>query len=80
MYSCRLEFDEEPLGCRKSCLPKIADIITTEGFQKKKLRLLYRRNNNGQSVGQPSDIRCRDSLLFIICTKLNYVFGGFISV
>lgn len=80
MYSSRLSFDEEPLGCRKQFLPKIADIITTEGFQKKKLRLLFRRNNNGQSFGQASDIRCRDSLLFIICTKLNVVFGGFISV
>lgn len=69
------------MGCRKSSLPKIADIITTEGFQKKKLNLLYRRNNNsGQSYGQSGDIRCRNSLLFIICTKLNFVFCGFISV
>jgi hypothetical protein len=81
MYSCRLSFDQEPMGCRKSCLPKISDIITTEGFQKKKLNLLFRRNNSsGQNFGQPNDIRNRESLLFIVCTKLNFVFGGFISI
>jgi hypothetical protein len=37
MYLSRLEFDREPLGCHKKYLPKLANFLTTDGFQKKKL-------------------------------------------
>jgi hypothetical protein len=76
-----LEFDKEPLGCNKRFLPKLANFLTSDGFQKKKLQLLLRRNNtNQETYGQPIDIRNKNSLLFIICTKLNQVIGGFTSI
>lgn len=81
MYSSRIEFDREPLGCKKQFLPKLANFLTTDGFQKKKLRLLYRRNAANQEIsGQPADIRGKNSLLFIICTRVNMLIGGFISI
>jgi hypothetical protein len=76
-----LSFDKEPSGCPKRYLPKLANFLTTDGFQKKKLNLLFRRNSNNQDqYGQSTDIRNRDSLLVLICTRLNQIIGGFTSI
>ena len=81
MYSSRLSFDKQPNGCPKKHLPKLANFLTTDGFQKKKLNLIFRRSSNNQDqCGQSTDIRNRDSLLVIICTRLNQVIGGFTSI
>lgn len=77
----RLEFDKEPLGCPKKYLPKLANFLTTDGFQKKKLTLLFRRHINGQETcGKPSDIFNRGSLLVLICTRGDQIIGGFTSI
>lgn len=69
------------MGCNKRFLPKLANFLTNDGFQKKKLALLFRRNSsNSESVGQPSDIFNKISLLVLISTKQNQIIGGFTSV
>jgi hypothetical protein len=81
MYCSRLEFDREPLGCNKKFLPKLANFLTNDGFQKQKLHLIFRRNTTNQEIfGQPNDIRNKKSLLILICTKFNQVIGGFTSI
>lgn len=80
-YMSRLEFDREPLGCPKKYLPKLANFLTTDGFQKKKLALLLRRNTSGQEmVGQPSDILNRAALLVLLRTRADQIIGGFTSI
>jgi len=44
----RLEFDCEPRCCPKKYLPKLANFLTSDGFQKKKLNLIFRRNTVNQ--------------------------------
>ena len=54
--------------------------MTTDGFQKKKLDLIYRRTANNENYGQSDDLRNKNSLLVLICTKLGQVIGGFTSI
>lgn len=77
----RLDFDYEPKGCPKKYLPKLANILTADGFSKKKLNLLFRRNiNHTDTKGQPYDLFGRTSLLVLICTRMNQIIGGFTSI
>jgi hypothetical protein len=55
--------------------------MTTDGFQKKMLNLIYRRNiHNQDAKGSPYDLFNKDSLLVMICTRMNQVIGGFTSI
>lgn len=56
----RLAFVEEPLGTPKKYLPTLADLITEEGWNKKKLTPIFRRSVEHSSLGKPSDIRDRN--------------------
>lgn len=59
----------------------MANFLTTDGFQKKKLNLIYRKNiNNQEMMGSPNDIRNKNSILVLICTRLGMIIGGFTSV
>ena len=45
------------------------------------LNLIYRRNINNQDIrGSPTDLFNKDSLLVMICTRMNQVIGGFTSI
>lgn len=81
MYISRLEFDQEPTGCHKRLLPKLANFLTSDGFQKKRLQLLFRRSSTSPNTfGQHTDIFGKNSLLVVICTRNNQVIGGFTSI
>ena len=81
MYLSRLTFDHEPRGCPNKYLPNLANMLTTDGFQKKMLNLVYRRNiHNQQTKGNPEDIYGKDSLLMMICTRMNQIIGGYASI
>lgn len=76
-----MTFDYEPRGCPKKYLPNLANFMTTDGFQKKMLNLIYRRNIGNQDIrGSPTDLFNKDSLLVMICTRMNHVIGGFTSI
>jgi hypothetical protein len=81
MYSSRLKFDHEPRGCPKKLLPNLANFMTDDGFSKKTLNLIFRRNiANQELMGSSSDIFNRSSLLVLICTRMNQIIGGFTSI
>lgn len=81
MYQSRINFDIEPLSCPKKHLPRLATFLTGEGFDKKKLELLFRRTlNPKESRGDPTDIYGKTSLLVLLCTRMNQMIGGFTSV
>ena len=81
MYLSRLSFDTEPLSCPKKHLPKLANFLTGEGFDKKKLDILYRRTTNPkENHGDVSEIFGRKSLLVLLCTRMGQMIGGFTSV
>jgi len=45
------------------------------------LNLIYRRNiHNQEAKGSPYDIFNKNSLLVLICTRMNQVIGGFTSI
>lgn len=46
MYCSRLNFNFEPQSCPKKLLPRLANFMTNEGFDKKELNLVYRRAIN----------------------------------
>jgi len=73
-----LAFDQEPRGCPKKYLPILANFLTNDGFSKKNLNLIFRRNiGNQEAKGNPNDIFNRSSLLVLICTRMNQFIGGF---
>ena len=77
----RLDFDYEPKCCPKKYLPNLANFLTADGFQKKTLNLKFRRNiNNKDTRGQPNDLFGCNSLLVLICTRMNQIVGGFTSI
>ena len=81
LYSSRLQFDKDPASCNKKLLPNLANFITTDGFQKKKLELLFRRNtSNSNNVGVAKDIHNKNSLLVLLSTRQKEVIGGFTSI
>lgn len=61
-------------------MPKLANFLTTDGFQKKKLDLIFRRTANNENCGQSDDLRNKNSLLVLMSTKLGQIIGGFISI
>jgi hypothetical protein len=62
-------------------LPNLANFLTTDGFSKKTLNLIFRRSiSNQDSKGSSSDLFDRNSLLVLICTRMNQVIGGFTSI
>ena len=75
-----MTFDTEPLSCPKKYLPKLANFLTDEGFDKKKLDLLYRRTiNPKENHGDVHEIFGRNSLLVLLCTRMGQIIGGFTS-
>lgn len=81
MYAPRLAFDQQPLGTPKKYLPVLATFLTAEeGWNKKKLTLLYRRSQENKPFGQSSDLKNKNSLLILIKTQYGQYIGGFISI
>lgn len=53
----RINFDEEPTSTPKKNLPKLAEFITDDGFNRKKLTLIFRRSKEHTPKGDQMDIR-----------------------
>lgn len=61
-------------------LPKLVNFITTDGFTKHQLNLIYRRSTTESPKGSNADIRERKNLLILINTASGQNIGGFVSV
>lgn len=61
-------------------MPKLCIFITSAGFSKHSLNLIYRRSLNYPPKGKNTDIRLRNNLLILITTVSGLNIGGFISV